>query len=496
MRFLSRLAFFCSFLIGLTPLVRGQDKSVRPGINDPFKDPDLKKFLGAFEGESREIFAQRREIVGACRLKPGMVVADVGAGTGLFSRLFAAEVGPAGRVYAVDIARRFLDHIARTSKEAGLANVHTVLGTPTSVELPPNSVDLVFVCDTYHHFEFPSRTLHTIRRALKPGGQMVLIDFHRVPGKSSEWVLGHVRAGQEVVTKEVTSAGFKQVEERPLLKENYFLRFAKVESAGDKPAEGATTFTYKRAKQAELAIHVHFPKDWKTGDKRPAIVFFFGGGWTNGSPAQFETQAAYLAGRGLVAARADYRVKSRHDVTPADCAEDAKSAVRWLRENAALLGIDPDRVVASGGSAGGHIAACTALTDGLDAADEDRAVSSKPNALVLFNPVLRFEGVPDLEKRVNGDEKLARLLSPTLHLTKATPPALLLFGKEDRLLRQAEEFVARSKESGHRAELFLADGVGHGFFNRPPWRERTLRRVDEFLGTLGYVSGPPTFPAP
>jgi predicted methyltransferase len=208
----------------------GQEKSVRPGINDPFQDPDLKKYLGVFEGESREIYTLRKEIVVACKLKAGTHVADVGAGTGLFTRLFAQEVGPKGKVYAVDIARRFLDHIDKTCKEEKLTNVVSVLCTQKSVELPPNSVDLVFVCDTYHHFEFPFRTLATIHRALKPGGELVLIDFKRIPGVSREWVLNHVRAGQEVVTREVTGSGFKQVSEEKLgLKENYFVRFVKVE---------------------------------------------------------------------------------------------------------------------------------------------------------------------------------------------------------------------------------------------------------------------------
>src|SRR5207302_10883546 len=107
------------------------------------------------------------------------------------------------------------------------------------------------------------------------------------------------------------------------------------------------------------------------------------------------------------------------------------------------------------------LAACTALGTSPDAAGEDAAISSRPNALLLYNPVLRFQGIPQLEDRVGQDEKRARALSPTLHLTKDSPPALVLYGKEDRRLRQGEEFVARSKELGHRAELFLADGVGH-----------------------------------
>jgi acetyl esterase/lipase len=263
----------------------------------------------------------------------------------------------------------------------------------------------------------------------------------------------------------------------------------------DEPAKPAVkTFTYKKTKQGDLEIHVHYPADWKKEDKRPAIVFYFGGGWTGGAVKQFEPQAEYLASRGMVAARADYRVKSRHNVTPDACVEDAKSGVRWLRQNAAMLGIDPEKIVASGGSAGGHIAACTA-SPGLDADGEDTKISSTPNALILFNPVVRFDGVPELMQRIDKDEKLGKVISPTLHLAKATPPALLLYGKQDRLLKQGEEYVEKSKDVSHRAEMYLADGVGHGFFNRSPWKERTLVRVDEFLESLGYVKGKPTIKA-
>jgi predicted methyltransferase len=211
-----------------------QDKSVRPGINKQIENPDVKEFLGKFEVESREIFAKRQEILAACKLRPGMVVADIGAGTGLFTRLFARAVGPEGKVYAADIAPRFIAYIDRTCKEQGLKNVIGVVCKPDSVELPAHSVDFAFICDTYHHFEFPFKTLASIHRALRPGGQLILIDFHRIEGKSSDWVLNHVRAGQDVFTREITSAGFKQVEEESFLKENYFVRFEKVETKSAK----------------------------------------------------------------------------------------------------------------------------------------------------------------------------------------------------------------------------------------------------------------------
>lgn len=260
------------------------------------------------------------------------------------------------------------------------------------------------------------------------------------------------------------------------------------DGAGATKSEPTTkTFTYKTIPDGKLEMVVHYPPDWKDTDKRPGIVFFFGGGWENGRIDQFESQAKYLASRGMVAARADYRVKSRQGVTPDKCVEDAKSAVRWLRANASKLGIDPDRIVAAGGSAGGHIAACTALTDGLEAEGEDLSVSSNPNALVLFNPVLRFDGIPSLMERIGNDKELGKKLSPTLHVSKTTPPTLILFGTADRLKEQGDEFVQRAKEVGFRTEMFTAENQPHGFFNRPPWREKTTARMDEFLTSLGYL---------
>jgi ubiquinone/menaquinone biosynthesis C-methylase UbiE len=217
-------------------LLFAQEKSVKPGINDAFKDPNVKQFVGIFEGESREIYTGRQAIVTACRLKPGSAVADIGAGTGLFTRLFAREVGKRGKVYAVDIAPGFLAHIDKTCKEAKITNVKTVRCSATSCELPARSIDVAFVCDTYHHFEFPFRTLASIHKALRPGGRLIVVDFHRIPGKSRPWVLGHVRAGQDVVAQEIVRSGFRLAgEEKKLgLKENYFLRFEKVDRPGSK----------------------------------------------------------------------------------------------------------------------------------------------------------------------------------------------------------------------------------------------------------------------
>src|SRR5438876_8729904 len=206
----------------------GQEKSVRPGINEPFKKPDVKHFTEVFETESREIFAKRKEIVAACKIRPGMVLADIGAGTGLFTLLFSAEVGDHGKVYAVEIAPKFIEHIENRCKEKGIKNVVGLLCKPDSTELPPSSIDLTFICDTYHHFEFPLKTMTSIHRALRPEGRVVLVDFKRIQSVSSEWVMNHVRAGQEIFTQEIESTGFKVVEEKKILKENYCMVFKKV----------------------------------------------------------------------------------------------------------------------------------------------------------------------------------------------------------------------------------------------------------------------------
>lgn len=263
-------------------------------------------------------------------------------------------------------------------------------------------------------------------------------------------------------------------------------------------AAGAATeakveeFVYKKTPQGDLMIYVHFPPGWTAQDKRPAIVFFFGGGWTSGRVTQFEPQAKYLAQRGLVAARADYRVRSRHGTLPDKCVEDAKSAVRWLRANAAKFGIDPQRIVASGGSAGGHIAACTATIPGFEADSEDLSIPSRPNLLVLFNPVLNT--VPVGEKFGMGT--MARKISPNYFLSKEVPPALIFFGTEDRLNEGGKEYLAKARNLGLDARMYMAPGQGHGFFNRSPWQERTTFLMDEFLTAHGYLQGKPTLDLP
>jgi acetyl esterase/lipase len=255
------------------------------------------------------------------------------------------------------------------------------------------------------------------------------------------------------------------------------------------------TFDFKKTEQGTLQLHVFYPPEWKESDKRPTIVFFFGGGWKNGEWTQFQPQAEYFASRGLVAISAEYRIESKHKTTPDVAVEDARSAIRWVRANAKTLGGDPDKLVASGGSAGGHLAACTALLDGFDA-PTDPKVSCKPNALVLFNPALNLTNLKGRTIVGVGGKDVAKAISPTLFLDQKAPPAVIFFGTGDAMIEHGKEYTAKAKKLGVRAELYTAADMPHGFFNRPPWLEVTTRQADEFLKSLGYLSGEPTVATP
>lgn len=196
-------------------------------INAPYRNPDYREWQRRFESGGREVYDKRQEIVAATRAAPGMAVADIGAGTGLFTLLFAEPLGEGGRVYAVDTARAFVMGTLLRAREAGHGNVTGVEGSQADANLPPASVDLAFICDAYHHFEQPPAMLASIRRALRPGGTLVLVDYERIPGVTPEWLLNHVRAGKDVFRREIESAGFRFVEEVKLMRENYFLRFAR-----------------------------------------------------------------------------------------------------------------------------------------------------------------------------------------------------------------------------------------------------------------------------
>jgi ubiquinone/menaquinone biosynthesis C-methylase UbiE len=213
----------------LVQAVAAQEQSVRPGINRYFMDPEWQQWVNTFERPGREVYDKRHAIVAASRVVPGMDVADIGAGTGLFTRLFATAVKPGGQVYAIDISSTFIENILRTCREQGLFNVTGIVNTPTDVGLPANAIDLAFVTDTYHHFEYPQQTLASIHQALREDGRLIVIDFRRDPRTSSNWVMGHVRGNKAQVIGEIEAAGFRLVDDKPLMRTNYFLEFIRPE---------------------------------------------------------------------------------------------------------------------------------------------------------------------------------------------------------------------------------------------------------------------------
>lgn len=257
--------------------------------------------------------------------------------------------------------------------------------------------------------------------------------------------------------------------------------------------KGAEVEVYKKASGDDLRIYRLDPEghDPKT-DKRPAVVFFFGGSWNGGSVAQFEPHANYLAGRGIVAFLADYRVKSRQKTPPLACVEDGKSAIRWVRQNAERLGVDPDKIIAGGGSAGGHVAATTGICDGLEGPNEDLSISSKSEALLLFNPV--YDNGPD----GYGHDRITEwfpAISPAHNITKGDPPTIVFLGSEDKLIpvSTAKKFRDDQEALGIKSELHVYEGEPHGFFNLKLGQGKkehfidTILKTDAFLVDLGYL---------
>jgi len=250
--------------------------------------------------------------------------------------------------------------------------------------------------------------------------------------------------------------------------------------------DGAKAIVYKTAGPVELRLHV-----FKASGRAPhaAIVFFFGGAWTQGDVAQFAPQAKHLAKRGMVAILADYRVRGRHGTTPFEAMADARSAIRWVRSHAAQLGVDPNRVVAAGGSSGGHLAVSAAVFDTFDEPGEDTTTSAKPNALVLFNPAVDTSRGGQLF----GDR--GRDASPLHHVRAGLPPTLILHGKADTTVPYAdvERYCAEAGALGNQCRLVGYDGATHGFFNQgrgEKWFRETLLEADRFLTTLGYLPQP------
>ncbi len=252
------------------------------------------------------------------------------------------------------------------------------------------------------------------------------------------------------------------------------------------------TLIYKKVGDVNLILKVFSPdnagKD--LNKKYPAIVFFFGGGWQNGSVTQFEPQAKYFALRGMVSILVDYRVQSRHKTTPFDAVMDAKSAMRYVRKNADMLHVDENRIVASGGSAGGHLAAAAATVEGLNDPGDDLSVSPKPNALILFNPV--FDNGPNGYGHDRIGERYKEI-SPIDNIKKGTPSTIVFLGTKDILIpvSTAQLYRKKMRDATNRCDLFLYENQVHGFFNYKKFYKETLYQADRFLLSLGYLKGEP-----
>jgi acetyl esterase len=238
----------------------------------------------------------------------------------------------------------------------------------------------------------------------------------------------------------------------------------------------AEKILYKKTPQEDMYLYLLRP-DSRSRTAFPAIVYFTGGSWLRETIESQIANPAWFRDHGIIGIQADYRVKTRHGTSPIECIEDAKSAVRFIRGHAKELGIDPNRIIVAGGSAGGHLAACT-MIDGGDAKGEDLNISSKPNALVLHNPVLG-EGFGKDFFDVHPE------FSPILHVTKGWPPTILSDGTKDSTtpIEVAEKFTRLMKAEGNICELIPVKDAGHSCdwpVSNPNFLP-TLQRMTDFL---------------
>lgn len=260
-----------------------------------------------------------------------------------------------------------------------------------------------------------------------------------------------------------------------------------------KPAPGES-FIYKESAGKPRKMEIYFPSGHdRAKAKVPGLILFHGGGWSGGSLEQFRTACAYFAGRGLVCATAEYRMLGKSDPpeSPLDgsrkrvCVTDAKSAIRWFKQHAGELGLDPGRIIAGGGSAGGHISALATLNPGLNDPRDPVDVSTEVVAYLWFNPAF------------STDDKGDREVDVLKHQSAALPPTLVFFGDQDNWKQGWDVAHAGWKALGTKSiELQIAPGQPHSFFNREPWRTLTLIAADQFLVQHGLLRGVYNIPPP
>ncbi|RMD73597.1 MAG: alpha/beta hydrolase [Lentisphaerae bacterium] len=246
---------------------------------------------------------------------------------------------------------------------------------------------------------------------------------------------------------------------------------------------------YKRAHEVTLNLHIFEPSAAsRTGS---AIVFFFGGGWNGGTPAQFYPQASCLSDRGMWVACAEYRVHSRHHTDPRAALADAKSAMRWVRAHARELNIDSHRIAAGGGSAGGHLAAATAFCPGFSDEPENDAADCRPDALVLYNPVI------DNSREGYGYDRVKPYwqdFSPLHNIRNNPPPTLFMLGTRDHLIpvSTGAKFCEAISRHGGLAIFKTYSDAPHGFFNlkddHNPFFDQTMNDVIDFLEKIEFLN--------
>lgn len=253
--------------------------------------------------------------------------------------------------------------------------------------------------------------------------------------------------------------------------------------------EPTRTVIYKRVAGRELVLHVFEPEGFKATDKRSCFLVIHGGGWSGMEPRRMFPFAAHFAKLGMVGISVQYRLaNAKAGVTVFDCVKDARSSMRYARAHAAELGIDPQKIIASGGSAGGHLAAATAQFDGVDEDTDDLKVSPVPNALVLLFPVI------DTSKEGYGNAKIGEKwqeISPVHQVRAGVPPTIIFHGTGDTTtpFKGAKAFHEAMLKAGNRCELDVNEGGVHGYLMRTKeLYDDTMRKTEAFLGSLGLLA--------